>query len=403
MAIGSARRAAALARLIPQFNGTDNYATLNTPAVMATSDTLEFQFASLDAGVLSDVFDGVIQFDAAELLQLTNCTATFDGTPVADGASISAYLDGAVYTVILTFTGADTITYVGKSGVLTNYLQGHILSFTTTISSVETEYVLDTKTPTDITYTNFDPVVDWHTYKLQAGLWAYQGSGITDSQLVQFEGTTTTPLSSSITVTGSTWEMNWEGLWVGHYLSGAGAYTYLSAPDGVPMQLDIHDPASVLTFFLINLEMSGEAPNLDAFTSGTSIAFQGNQFIGSIPGVASIASAVTLQFQDNQFTGAIPSLSSNTSLATFYCNTNTISGYTASTIAAAAVDLRFHDNALTVTAVDQILSDVADSVVLATRTGTLFLHQGTNAAPTGGAANADVVYLQSQGWTVLHN
>lgn len=388
--------AAALARLIPQFNGADNYAALDTPAAMGVGDTLEFQFASLDAGVLSDVFDGVIQFDAAELLQLTTCTATFDGTPVADGASISSYLDGAVYTGILTFTGAATITYVGQSGASTNYLKGHILSFKTTISSVETAYTLDsdglyelpdgesegaelftngsfdsnvdgyttpvgvlthdtsgdggrakltndtassgysyqaldtvigeryimqfttdkgtsasvltrlgdapangslyniaqtvdgdhdvfftaTSTTTYFTwftnsstigvfvyidelsskhvtkpliYTNFDSV-DWHNYKYDSALsrWDYQGSGTAGSQLMQFEGTATTPLSSSITVTGSTWEMNWEGLWVAHYTSGVGAYTYLAAPDGVPMRCNIEVIDNVTAYSMIN-------------------------------------------------------------------------------------------------------------------------------------------------------
>ena len=82
---------------------------------------------------------------------------------------------------------------------------------------------------------------------------------------------------------------------------------------------------------------------------------------------------------------------------------NQITGYTASTIAASVNSFQVQNNLLPTTAIDQILSDVADSEALSHRIGVLYLHGTGNEAPTDGPANVNVVYLLSQGWTVLHN
>lgn len=250
-------------RLIPQFNGVDNYATLDTPAVLGAGDTIEIVFSNVFESAANKILnDSDTSADRPYILSNTanNLSwntgvisgVTLDGSPAVN-ASTPFPNDGGEHTVIATMSTAARLGVIGAAYTFGSMFKGHILSFKTTISSVETEYVLDTKTPAGITYTNFDPVVDWHTYEGSKSIgWAYQGSGTVGSQLMQFEGTATTPLSSSITVTGSTWEMNWEGLWVAHYVSGAGAYTYLAAPDGVPMRCNIEVMDDVTAYSMIN-------------------------------------------------------------------------------------------------------------------------------------------------------
>ncbi len=259
--------AAILARLIPQFNGSDNYATLDVFSTLGDGDSVEItasmtQYTSggdfLFDGEFGSAADRVYVSIAANTGELSwngvvTSGVTLDGVPTVKNVTVFPD-DGAEHVVIATTDATAKFGTIGTNYLAQAKFRGHIPSFKTTISSVETEYVLDDKAPTGITYTNFDPVVDWHNYKFNTPLdrWDYQGSGIAGSQLMQFEGTATTPLSSTITVTGSTWEMNWEGLLVEHYISGAGAYTYLAAPDGVPMRCDIHDIDSVTAYSMIN-------------------------------------------------------------------------------------------------------------------------------------------------------
>ena len=135
-------------RDILTLNGIDIDGVFNTPLVLATNDTVDTWLSTPSSGVLMDVFDGVMQFDAGDLLQLTNCTATFDGVAVADGASIAAYLDGKLHNIVLTMTGSDTITYLGSNGASANYFSGEVLSVKATISSVVTNYIIDSGSTT---------------------------------------------------------------------------------------------------------------------------------------------------------------------------------------------------------------------------------------------------------------
>lgn len=134
-------------RAVRTFDGIDTYGTLQEPETLAAGDTVEVVFASSTTLTLRDLLDGVLQFDALDLLQLTNCTATIDGVAVADGASIAAYLDSVLHTIVLTMTGADTVTYIGQNGLAANYFAGEILSVKFTDNSgaspVVTNYVLD--------------------------------------------------------------------------------------------------------------------------------------------------------------------------------------------------------------------------------------------------------------------
>jgi len=525
MAIGAARRAAAaLSRLIPQFNGTDNYATLDTPAVLESGDLFEFEFFNLASpanlyfcdGDSTGVNRGYVWATSGAIAWNTAVFSggTLDGVAMTSGVT-ALPTDGVAHVVAMTVSATCVIQALNTRYTFDVFGAQHLTYYKTTISSVESETKLIRRNPlydlpegevegseettngtftgsadgwvlggtsvynnnavdvnvpavttalsqdlaaptagdvflleivisgyvdgtlraisygsgssnsvsgngthevliTNITttaatlnlingwvpfegtvesvsvkllpnptiYTNMDDV-DWHSYLYSDDLsrWDYQGSGIAGSQLMEFTGTATTPLSSSITVTGSTWEMNWEGLWVEHYSSGVGAYTYLAAPDGVPMRLDVHDPASVTELHFSNFQMTGELPSFELMPL-----------------------LVDFRALNNQLTGDIPSLTANISLQVFWVHgSNHISGWTPSTLAPTLYTLALSENDLTVTAVDQVLSDLADSVALHTRTGSLSLHAGTNAAPTDGASNADVVYLQGQGWTVNHN
>ena len=353
-------------RLIPQFNGTGNYGVFDSTITLQAGDSIEVVFAPHNLTGAQHFIDSEDATDRG-ITFLNDVTGTVSYvaqyTPVLlNGVSIAsnavAPLLNKENTIVYTTDRTTDIKYIAANYLAGNKLAGHILSIKTIISSVETEYVLNTKTPTGITYTNFADV-DWHNYLYDSDLsrWDYQGSGAVGSQLIEFTGHALTPLSASITVTGSTWEMNWEGLWVEHYISGVGAYTYLTVPDGVPMRLDIHDIANTTQLTISNLKM----------------------------------------------TGATPDLSGLTSLIGFSAQTNRLTDFTPSTIAPTLTSLLMQTGTFTTAAVDQALSDVADSVALSTRVGTLNVSGGANGAPTDGAANVDVVYLQGQGWTVTHN
>lgn len=133
-------------RYIRTWNGSTTYGTLNTPVVVASGDTAEIVFVCPAGGVVQYLIDGIVSFDASNLLQLVNCTATIDGVSVASGASIAAYQDGSAHTMVLTFNGADTATIIGANTGPANFFAGEILSVKFTDNSgapVVTNYVFD--------------------------------------------------------------------------------------------------------------------------------------------------------------------------------------------------------------------------------------------------------------------
>lgn len=116
-------------RYIATLDGTSMGIKFGAPIVTAINDTARIDIATSQTGVVRDWIDGIMQFDAGNLLQLTNCTATVDGGAIASGASVAAYLDGKTHIWVLTFTGVDTINYIGQNGAAANYAAGSPLDF----------------------------------------------------------------------------------------------------------------------------------------------------------------------------------------------------------------------------------------------------------------------------------
>lgn len=220
-------RARTRSRYIRTWNGSTTFGTFNDPITVVTGDTLELPLASATSGTLMDLLDGVLQFDAGDLLQLTNCTATIDGTPVADGASIAAYLDSKLHDILLTFTGADTITYIGQNGAAANFFSGEILTVTHTPiatgiplvyniddDSLTTTYAEGHASPSTkfITWSNFVASdIELFTYDAANSLWA----GVemyTAGPAWAFDGTeplfTAENISPNTTIVGGRYKQN---------------------------------------------------------------------------------------------------------------------------------------------------------------------------------------------------
>ena len=64
------------------------------------------------------------------------------------------------------------------------------------------------------------------------------------------------------------------------------------------------------------------------------------------------------------------------------------------------VFIRLENNAMSQTDVDSILDDLANNTPTLWDNGELRIG-GTNAAPTGGASNANILILVARGWTVV--
>ena len=130
----------------------DAYITFNIPISVAIGETVSIWFVHPTGAWIHTIADGMATIDASGLLQLTNCTATIDGSAVTTGTSVVAYDDGERHELILTVTGADTITYLGQSGVASNYYYGEILSLAHKGTSGEhkVSYIFDTASTTTV-------------------------------------------------------------------------------------------------------------------------------------------------------------------------------------------------------------------------------------------------------------
>jgi len=115
----------------------------------------------------------------------------------------------------------------------------------------------------------------------------------------------------------------------------------------------------------------------------------------------SAVSLGSLQVSANSFTGTIPSLTTLSSLSVIYLFSNGFTGYTPSSIASSLVNFLANNNALTQTAVDQILTDFTTGAGARPAAGTINLSGGTNAAPTPAVLAACVSALP--GWTISTN
>ncbi len=117
-----------IARNILVLNGTSMYAELNTPIVVPIGEKIKINFSTERPNVAQGLINDYVEFDAGNLLQLVDCTATIDDEPVADGASIAAYQDGGYYWIELTATAELTINFIGKKNPSTGYWSGQVLS-----------------------------------------------------------------------------------------------------------------------------------------------------------------------------------------------------------------------------------------------------------------------------------
>lgn len=126
-----------------------------------------------------------------------------------------------------------------------------------------------------------------------------------------------------------------------------------------------------------------------------------NSLTGSIPSFSTNTKLEEVVLTDNQFTGAIPSLTSNTILHTFTCEDNQLTGYTASTLAPTLVAFYASGNALSLAAVDQILTDFTAGAGGRPLVGEILIDGGTNAVPTPATKAACIAALP--GWTITTN
>ena len=135
--------------------------------------------------------------------------------------------------------------------------------------------------------------------------------------------------------------------------------------------------------------------------SGAIILFtfscSGNSLTGSIPSFPT--SIINVYVYDNSLTGNIPSLTGLTLLKNFWCYDNSLTGYIASTISTTLTNFNASNNALTVTAINQILVDFDAA---GHSGGILNLSGGTNGIPSGAGATAKA-NLIAKGWTVTTN
>jgi len=152
-------------------------------------------------------------------------------------------------------------------------------------------------------------------------------------------------------------------------------------------------------------QLTGSIPSLATNTELVNFSVHTNQLTGSIPSLATNTKLMTLYVYANQLTGSIPSLATNTKLVGFYADTNQLTGYTASTIATTCTTFRAEGNALSLAAVDQILTDFTDNAAARPLVGTINISGGTNAVPTPAVKAACLTALQTApwAWTITTN
>ncbi len=156
------------------------------------------------------------------------------------------------------------------------------------------------------------------------------------------------------------------------------------------------------TVFFQTNELSGDIPDLSANSVLQTIYLSSNQLTGSIPNLSSNTALKTFDVTTNQITGVIPDLSSNTALNTFSCGGNGLTGF-AGGWPDKAVNFNASSNALTESAVNQILIDADAALSIGNVPGTtIYLTGGTNAAPTGAGITAKN-NLVANGATVTTN
>lgn len=366
-------------RLIPYFNGTSQYGTFNTPIAQVAGDKVRFKFSSI---FYNPSANQILLFSNTDVAWIyvnttnkiaavgggTKFTAKLDGVPIVFNTTAFP-TDGLEHEIEL--TAVTPLTWHSFAATLagSEFYKGHIwdiefednsgaspviTSYALNSGSTTTEYAVGESAPSTnyVTFTNFT-ADSWNSYTLVTGTWDWPGKLVAGAVTFDFYGTATSPATPTILTIGATSFKNWDGLYV-----TSGAYTYSAAPDGKRIRVSIPDPSSVTIATISNSKLTGAVPNFTPFTS----------------------------------------------LITAAMDNASLTSYSASVIAPTVTSINLLNNALTnVADIDQLLSDLADSVALTPRTGSLDISGGTNAAPTGGAANPDVLALQAAGWTVTHN
>jgi len=181
------------------------------------------------------------------------------------------------------------------------------------------------------------------------------------------------------------------------WTSGSGIYLFDNNLTGsIP---DWSTWTSGSTIWLYDNSLTGAIPDWSTWTSGNNIRLHSNNLTGSIPDWSTWTSGSWIWLHVNNLTGSIPDWSGWTGGDIIYLYSNSLTDVMGTSIPATVLDLRLHDNALTQTAVDRVLTslDAAGGTG-----GTVKLEGGTNAAPsaTGLAAKTN---LEGKGWTVTVN
>lgn len=116
------------------------------------------------------------------------------------------------------------------------------------------------------------------------------------------------------------------------------------------------------------------------------------------------AGLLILNAASNGLSGSIPMLTNFTSLTSVNYSGNALTGYAASVIATTVTTFNASNNALSQSAVDQILADFATNIVARPSVGSILLNGGTNAYPSAaGLASKALILAIHPGWTVTHN
>ena len=163
---------------------------------------------------------------------------------------------------------------------------------------------------------------------------------------------------------------------------------------------DVTLPASLTTLSLHTNQLTGALSAVTLPASLTILHLGTNQLTGALSDVTLPASLTVLHLYTNQLTGALSDVTLPASLTVLHLGTNQLT-YPATSGSLAGLttnnaNYQFQDNAMIQAHVDNILADCVTSAT----TGSTLNVAGTNAAPTGGAANADYVTLGTRGWTV---
>ena len=303
-------------RKILQLNGTNMALQFNTAQVLTGGDSITVDFDTLNSGALQSIIGtaggSVVDFDAADLLQLAGFTATVDGVAIADGADISSYVYGGVHRWAFTATAPVTVTHVFQNGLNANYVEGHVLDVLASINAVSVHWPIsngsitiqypagETSGNNFITYLGIAES-DWSSYRFNAldRIWDWRGSLVSGAYSFEFTGTATTPTTVSISTLGANKEINWEGL----HVDTSDSHTYAVTPDGVLIRGEILIPSTLLIASISGQQLAGDVPIFTDFTTLISAVLRDNKLV-NYQGSVIPASINSITAQNNLLTEA---------------------------------------------------------------------------------------------------